>query len=167
MAGESGHVTIDYKAKNVVCNCGNIGCIEAFASGPSTVKRLREKIKKNPGIKTDMIDMVAGRLDELNMEVVGKAAIDGDRLAIETIDEEGRLLGIWLGGMISILDPEVVVIGGGVSFLGKPLFDTIRKTIPTHTINIFASKTPVVRAKLKRDVGIFGAASVILHYSNL
>jgi len=163
MAGEGGHVTVDYKAKDTVCNCGNVGCIEAFASGPSTVRRLREKLRKNPALKTDITDMVAGDLDKLNMEVVGKAAMEGDRLAIETIDELGKLLGIWLGGMISVLDPEVIVIGGGVSFLGRPLFDAIKKTIPSHTINIFASKTPVVPAKLKRDVGIYGAASVILH----
>jgi glucokinase len=160
MAGEGGHVTIDYKSK-YVCNCGNTGCVETLASGPNTVKRLREKLKKKPGLKTTLMDIVNGDPGKLTMAVVGDAARDGDRVALETIEEQGTLIGIWLGSMISLLDPEVIVIGGGVSLLGEMLFKHIRKNIPQRTINIFAKKTPVVQAKLKRDVGILGAASVL------
>ena len=67
-----------------------------------------------------------------------------------------------LAGMITLLDPEAIVIGGGVAKIGKPLFDKIRATIPHHTINLFAKKTPVLAAKLQTNVGIFGAASVFL-----
>ncbi len=162
MAGEGGHVTIKYDAKDAKCNCGNIGCIEALASGPNTVKRLLKKIRENPGIKTSIIDMVDGELDRITMVTLGEAATEGDKLALETIAEQGRLLGIWLGSMISVLDPEIIVIGGGVSMLGDLLFGQIRKSIVSHTINIYAGKTPVVQAKLKRDVGIFGAASVLM-----
>ena len=165
MAGEGGHVTIDYKSK-YVCKCGNIGCIETLASGPNTVKQLREKLKKNPGLKTSLTDMADGDLGNLTMAIVGEAAREGDRVALETIDEQGTLIGIWLGGMISLLDPEVIVIGGGVSLLGDMLLKPIRKSIPARTINIFAKKTPVVQARLKRDVGIVGAASVLLEGKN-
>ncbi|NQT32272.1 MAG: ROK family protein [Candidatus Omnitrophica bacterium] len=167
MAGEGGHMTINYDDKYGKCNCGNIGCIEALASGPYTIKRLRRKLEKNPGLKTNLIDMVDGRLNDLTMIVLSDAADEGDRLALETIAEEGRLIGIWLGSMINVLDPEIIVIGGGVSLMGDVLFKEIRKTIPTHSINIFADKTPVVQARLKRDVGIFGAASVLLKPSEI
>jgi len=162
MAGEGGHVTIDYNAKNAKCNCGNIGCIEALASGPYTVKRLVAKLKKHPETKTNIVDMVDGELDKITMITIGEAAAEGDPLALQTIAEEGKLLGIWLGSMVNVLDPEVIVIGGGVSLIGNVLFKEIRKSMHAHTINIFAKKTPVVPAKLKRDVGIFGAASVLI-----
>jgi len=162
MAGEGGHVTINYKAKHAKCNCGNTGCIEALAAGPYTVKRLVRKLKKNPAIKTNIVDMVDGELDKITMVTIGEAAAEGDSLARETIIEEGKLLGIWLGGMVNVLDPEVIVIGGGVSLIGNLLFKEIKKSMHAHTINIFANKTPVLQAQLKRDVGIFGAASVLI-----
>ena len=162
MAGEGGHATISHSDKGAVCNCGNIGCIEALASGPNTVKRLVKRLKKNPRIKTSIMDMVDGELSRITMVDIGEAAREGDKVALETIKEEGKLLGVWLGSMISVLDPEIIVIGGGVSLLGNLLFREIRSTIPLRTINIFAKKTPVVQAKLKRDVGIFGAASVLM-----
>ena len=165
MAGEGGHVTVNYDGKHSKCNCGNIGCIEALASGPYTVRRLRRKLKKDPSIKTNILDMVDGNLDDITMVTLGQAAREGDSLAIETIHEEARLLGIWLGSMVNLLDPEIIVIGGGVSLLGGLLFKEIRKTILKHTINIFADKTPVVQAKLKRNVGIYGAASILLRRS--
>jgi glucokinase len=162
MAGEGGHVTIKYDETKNVCNCGNIGCIEALASGPNTVKRLIKKLKKNPRLKTSIVDMVDGELDKVTMVDIGEAAMEGDEIAVEAIKEEGKLLGVWLGSMISILDPEVIVIGGGVSLLGNLLFKEIKKEIPSRTINIFAGKTPVLQAKLKRDVGIYGAASIVM-----
>lgn len=162
MAGEGGHVTINYDKKDARCNCGNTGCIEALASGSYTAKRLIKKLKKNPRVKTKMLDMACGVPEEITMVIIAKAASAGDKLALETIAEQGALLGIWLGGMINVLDPEIIVIGGGVSLAGKFLFKEIRRSILAHTINIHAGETPVVRAKLKRNVGIFGAASIFI-----
>lgn len=162
MAGEGGHVTINYDGKHAKCNCGNIGCIEALASGPYTVRRLRRRLKKDPGTKTNILDMVDGDLEKITMVTLGEAAREGDRVAALAIEEEGRLLGIWLGSMINLLDPEIIVIGGGVSLLGNILFKEIKKSTLQHTINIFADTTPVVQAKLKRNVGIFGAASILM-----
>ena len=112
--------------------------------------------------KTSILDMADGELNNITMVIVGEAAREGDRLALEVIKEQSRVLGIWLGSMINLLDPEVIVIGGGVSALGSLMLKDIKQAIPPHCINIFAKKTPVVLAKLKRDVGIFGAASVLL-----
>ncbi|MBD3426784.1 MAG: ROK family protein [Candidatus Omnitrophica bacterium] len=162
MAGEGGHVTINYTDRSAVCNCGNIGCIESLASGPSTVKRLVGKLRKNPRLKTSVVDIAGGELDNITMVDIGEAAREGDKVALEAVKQQGKLLGIWLGSMISVLDPEIIVIGGGVSLLGGMLFREIRSTIPARTINIFSKKTQVVQAKLKRDVGIYGAASILL-----
>ena len=163
MAGEGGHVTIKYDEEKAICNCGNHGCIEALASGSYTSKSLVDKIQKGMvSGSEDIVKACGGKIENLNMEMIGAAAKKGDRLAIDTIEEEGRLIGIWLGGMISVLDPEIIVIGGGVALLGNIFFKAIRKTAPKYTINVFASKTPIVEAELRKDVGIYGAASVIL-----
>lgn len=161
MAGEGGHVTINYDDRAAVCNCGNTGCVEAVASGPGTVKKLTEKLKKEPSIKTRITEIAGGRLEDITMVTVGKAAAENDTLAISTIEDQARIIGIWLGGMISILDPEIIVIGGGVSLLGKVFFDPLKRSAAAHTINTLAENTPIVRAKLKKDVGIYGAASVM------
>jgi len=163
MAGEGGHVTIDHRAEGDMCGCGRAGCIEALASGPHTVRRLKKKLKsKGSGQKTSIIKIAQKTSNIITMKTIAEAAKKKDKLAIEIIREQGYLLGIWLGGMISILDPEIIVIGGGVSMIGELLFKEIRKTAHKHTINIYAQKTPIVRAKLRKQVGVFGAASLFM-----
>ena len=100
--------------------------------------------------------------EEISPKLIQEAARKGDYIAKKILDDTGFYLGVWLGSMISSFDPEAIIIGGGVSFIGKPLFDKIRATIPSHTINSFAAKTPVLPAKLRNNVGIYGAASVFL-----
>ena len=83
------------------------------------------------------------------------------------IEEAGTRLGIWLGGIVRLLAPDIIIIGGGVSQAGEPLFETIRKELPRRTINPFAAETPVVKAALEQDVGIFGAAALVLEGMDL
>ena len=101
-------------------------------------------------------------MDKVTMITVQEAAKKGDTFAKDVIKEQGMLLGIWLGSVINLLDPEIIVIGGGVSMIGRPLFKEIKKSILSHTINVYANKTPVVQANLKTNVGIFGAASLFM-----
>ena len=162
MAGEGGHVTVNFDDKDAVCGCGNTGCIEAIASGPHTVRRLKSKLGKPSRVKTKIIDLVDGDLDAITMRTIAEAAKKKDKLALETIKKQGEVLGIWLGSMINVIDPDIIVIGGGVSMIGELIFREIRKSAHRHTINIFASKTPIVQAKLKKNVGIYGAASVLM-----
>jgi glucokinase len=72
------------------------------------------------------------------------------------------MLAAWLGSVVSLLDPDIVVIGGGMSQIGEPLFERIRREVPRRTINKFAAETPIVPAKLRENCGIIGAATVAL-----
>ena len=72
------------------------------------------------------------------------------------------MIGAWLGGVVSLLDPDVIVVGGGVSRIGRPLFTRLRRIVPQRTINQFAAQTPIVPAALAENVGVLGAASVML-----
>ena len=71
-------------------------------------------------------------------------------------------LSAWLGSLISLLDPDIIVLGGGMTEIGQPLFDRLRRWAPTRTINQFAAETPIVPARFAQNVGILGAASVVL-----
>lgn len=88
--------------------------------------------------------------------------IDPSEMTDELLDEIGIALGAWLGSLVNLLDPEMVVIGGGISRIGEPLFSRIQREMPRRTINWSASPTPIVPAMLQENCGIIGAAAVAL-----
>ncbi len=162
VAGEGGHVSIDYRSP-YRCGCGSLGCIEALAAGPGMARRARVFLEQDHGAASLLRDMCQGHLSRITPQMIEEACAKGDPVAKALVDESGFFLGVWLAGMITVLDPEAIVVGGGVSRIGKPLFDKIRETIPKYTINRqFAAKTPILPAKLQRDVGVFGAAALLL-----
>jgi len=161
IAGEGGHVSVDFRSP-YICGCGTPGCIEALAAGPGMVRRTRVLLEQHHTLPSLLREMTGGHTSRLTPKMIEDAARAGDEVANSIIAETGFLLGAWLGGMISLLDPEAIVIGGGVARIGKPLFSKIRETIPHYTINQFAKKTPVLPAKLQKNVGVFGAASLFL-----
>ncbi len=161
IAGEGGHVSIDYRSP-YHCGCGTYGCIEALAAGPAMARRARVMLEQEHSLPSVLRDLTHGHSEEISPKLIQEAASKGDRVAKTVLEETGFYLGVWLGGMISLFDPDAIVIGGGVSHIGKPLFDKIRATIPSYTINGFAAQTPVLPAKLRNNVGVYGAASVFL-----
>ncbi|MDW8240453.1 MAG: ROK family protein [Acidobacteriota bacterium] len=158
-AGEGGHVTIDHQGR--LCGCGRRGCIEAYASGTALTKRAVERITTS-ATPSKILDLVDGDVSRINPIVIAQATQQGDALAGQLIEETGLYLSIWLGGMLNLLDPDVVIIGGGVSAIGDLLFDTIRAHLPSYTLNPFVANTPIVGAHFKEDVGILGAAALHL-----
>jgi glucokinase len=160
-AAEGGHVTIDHKSP-YICGCGTPGCIEALAAGPAIVRRTVVKLEQEHSTPSLLRERTQNHLSRITPELVQDCAASGDGVAKFIIEETGFFLGVWLASMITLLDPDAIVIGGGVSQIGKPLFDKIRDTIPHYTINRQAKNTPVLPAKLQKDVGIFGSASLFL-----
>jgi glucokinase len=162
IAGEGGHVPIDYRSP-YVCGCGMRGCIEALAAGPGMARRARVLLEQEHARPSLLRQVVNGNTAAITPKLIAEAARRKDSVATTILDETGFYLGVWLGAMVSVLDPEAIVIGGGVAQIGKPLFDRIRKTVPQYTINHDAARTlPILPAKLKTNVGIFGAASLFL-----
>ena len=161
-AGEGGHVAIDPQS-SYRCGCGALGHIEALASGPAMARRARVKLEEEHTTASRLRDLTRGNLSLITPEMIEKAARAGDAASKTLIEETGFYLGVWLAGMITLLDPEAIVMGGGVSQIGKPLFDTIRKTILRYTMNPgLAAHTPLLPAKLEKLVGVLGAASLLL-----
>lgn len=161
-AGEGGHVSIDPQSL-YRCGCGAFGHIEALASGPAMARHARVFLEQEPTTASRLRDLTHGNLSRITPEMIERAARSGDSVAKKVIEDTGFYLGVWLAGMITLLDPEAIVMGGGVSQIGAPLFKTIRKTILRYTLNPgLAANTPLLPARLEKLVGVYGAASLFL-----
>jgi glucokinase len=154
-AAEGGHVTIDYKGPR--CACGKRGCIEALASGPRIAERAREKLAE--GAESAILKH-AGGLEKVQAEHVGAAFREGDTLAREVLGEIAFLLTVWLGNIVDLLEPDVIVVGGGVAGLMSSFFTGMSADLPHWCLNQRAGEIPLVPARYGADAGIAGAASL-------
>jgi glucokinase len=155
-AAEGGHLGIDYNGP--VCNCGKRGCIETLAAGPAIARRARQKLEKNPN--SVLWEMTGGDIQAVSSEMVGRALAVNDPVAKEVMRETLDLLAYWLGSIIDLLEPEAIVIGGGVSSLLAPFLDETRERWRGALINPHPLDIPLVLAHYGEDAGIAGAAAL-------
>jgi glucokinase len=155
-AAEGGHMGID--CNGPVCNCGKRGCIEALAAGPAIARRARQKLSQNP--KSVLWEMADGDIEAVSSEMVGRALAVFDPVAQEVMRETLDLLAYWLGSIIDLLEPDAIVIGGGVSSLLAPHLDEIRERWRGACINPHPLDIPLVLAHYGEDAGIAGAAAL-------
>ena len=156
-AGEGGHVSIDYRGPK--CLCGKPGCIEALASGTAIVRRVRERISE--GRKSAILDFAGGKPEQITGETVAKGLAENDALACEVMLECSEMLALWLSNMLDVLDPDVVVIGGGAAALYSSFFDQIRERAAGLSINPRADEVPVLTARYGTESGIAGGAALV------
>ena len=157
-AGEGGHVSVDYRGP--LCGCGKPGCIEVFASGPAIAKRARTKLSGNGTQGSALLRLANGQSDNVTTEMVGEAYTQGDPVAAETLRETVQLLAVWLGNMIDLLEPDVIIMGGGVTAIIKPFFGEIRDRLPGYCINRRCQEIPLLAACYGADAGIAGGAAL-------
>jgi len=157
-AGEGGHVSIDYSGP--VCKCGKRGCIEVLASGTAIGARARAKVVAEPSRQSGLRDLVHGEVASITSETVAKAHAAGDPMAREILVETIDVLTPWLGNIIDLLDPDVLVIGGGGAAMLRPFFDAIKSGLPHWCVNPGASEIPLVMAHYGADAGIAGGAAL-------
>jgi glucokinase len=155
-AAEGGHMTIDYRGPR--CGCGKLGCIEALASGPAIARRAAEKIAA--GRPSAILDHAQSHLDRITSEMVGHAYLAGDTLAKEILHETAEFLAIWLGNIVDLLEPDVMIIGGGAATMLKPFFEDIRNRLPIWCVNSQCQEIPLVTAHYGADAGIAGGAAL-------
>ncbi len=153
---EAGHLSINFNGPR--CGCGKPGCIEAYASGTAIAARARAKAAEVPS--TRMVEFAGGDTAAITSHEVVKAWRNGDAAATEVLVDTARYLGIWLGGMVDVLEPEVVVIGGGLAELAMEWIDEIRATATKWAINQRCGEIPVLHARYSADAGIAGAAAL-------
>jgi glucokinase len=159
-ATEGGHVTIDYGGAK--CGCGKFGCIEALASGPAIAARARAVLETAGSRGAKLLELAGGSADAIQSEHVALAWRAGDPLASEILAERMDLLVIWLGNIIDLLEPDVIVFGGGIGELASEWFGHIRKKLPAWCIIKRGVEIPLVLARYVADSGIAGAAALCL-----
>ena len=152
-AGEFGHIVVARNGPR--CNCGGIGCLEALASGTAIAKRARREIKRAP--ESLLTKMRANRGADVSAEDVFAAARRGDALAGKIVRDAAEYLGLGIVSVIHLLNPEIIIIGGGMARAGKLLFDPVRRTIAERAQKHLAQNVRIVRAKLGGKAGIYGS----------
>jgi len=155
---EIGHMVVE--PDGPVCNCGGKGHLEAVASGTAIARMALERISQ--GDLSSISHLVRGDLSRVTAETVEKAAEQGDPVAQEVMQKAGTSLGIAIVSLIHIFDPEIVIIGGGVSNSGDLILTPIREVITQRTMPDFRNRTRVVRSSLGDDSVILGAVALAL-----
>jgi glucokinase len=157
-ATEGGHVSIDYQGP--ICGCGKRGCIEAFISGPAIAKRAQAKLEAANIRHSPILDLADGKIAGVTCELVSRANTAGDPLAKATLLETVELLAVYLGNTIDLLEPDVIIVGGGVAAVLQPFFNDLRERIPNWCINSRCREIPLVPAHYGANSGIAGGAAL-------
>ncbi|MCK4905403.1 ROK family protein [bacterium] len=156
-AFEIGHMPICYSGPK--CGCGSLGCIESYVGAKYIVRATQEKLKKQDSL---IKDMVGGDITKITPKIISEAYHKGDKVAEAVWVEVGTYLGAFFSGLVNLLNPQVIIIGGGVAQVGEILFSTIKKVIDERSFSLFAKEVKVVPAKLGKDAGIVAAASLFM-----
>lgn len=163
-AGEGGHMSINFDHRGPRCACGKPGCIEYLAAGPGIATRARRKMESSAiGEGQQMLDLVGGEVSAITGETVEQAWRSGDRLAAEVFEETADLIAIWIGNIVDFLEPDVIVMGGGVGNMLSPWYPRIREHLRSWSVNPRAGEIPLVQARYGPDSGIVGAAALVVH----
>ncbi len=153
LAAEVGHQTLE--AHGVRCNCGNIGCMEAYASGTAIARRAKELVSSGRS------SSLAG-LASITARDVAEAARDGDSLAGEVMREAGFYLGVGIVNLLHLFNPSRIILGGSVTKSWDLFADTMWKTIRSRAQAPYLEGLDIVRAALGDDAGLMGAMALVL-----
>jgi glucokinase len=140
---------------------GHVSSLEKEAAGPALARQARERIAA--GEASLIRDLVAGDLELITGKVVGRAAQQGDRLALSIVQRAGRMVGLGFVSLLHVFNPEIIVVGGGVSNLGELLFAPMRETIEQHAIDrSYWEHLKIRPAELGENVSLIGAAALVV-----
>lgn len=154
-AGEVGHMTIDVNGPR--CGCGNSGCWETLASGTALAREARQRIKE--GASTSILSYSRGKASLVTAQAVHAAALAGDVLAKELVRQTGCYVGVGLANLINIFNPELIVVGGGLSHIGDMLLGPAMEVARERAFKTSFESVRLVSASLGDNAGALGAAA--------
>ncbi len=157
-AAEGGHMSIDYHGP--LCGCGKPGCIEILAAGPAIGRRARAKLASEGNTGSDILRLAKGNIEAVTSEMVGQAYAAGDPVAKEVLQETVDLLALWLSNIVDLLEPDVIILGGGVAAMLTPFFDDIANGLAKYCIISRCREIPLLQAHYGADAGIAGGAAL-------
>lgn len=151
---EIGHMTIEPFSK-YRCNCGNFGDVESLCSGTAISKRAKEAIENGE-------ETILTRMDSITSYEVHQAYLEGDEVAKRILFDAFEYLGIAVANLILAFDPQIIAIGGGVSKIGKLMFDKVRESAKKRCFDFMVDKVKIVPTGLAQDTGVIGALSLAM-----
>lgn len=150
--GEVGHIKVERDGK--LCGCGQEGCWEAYASATGLIREAQSRLTVN---KNNLLyERVKGR--ELEAKDIFDAAKEGDKFSLALVDYEAEYIAFGIGNLLNVLDPEIIVIGGGVALAGEILFNGVNEKLKKYALPSTLEGLRILPAKLGNDAGIIGAA---------
>jgi glucokinase len=150
---EIGHTTL--KKDGPRCNCGNYGCAEVLSSGTAIGKSAKAAVERGE-------DTTLKNYENVSSYEVFKEASNGDKVATEILSEALNYLGICVANIISSFDPEMVILGGGVSMGGKIVFDTVEAVVKQRCFTVLSENTKIRPAALGTEAGVIGAVALAI-----
>lgn len=157
-AGEIGHTVVE--PSGPMCGCGKRGHLEAVASGTAIARIARERLAA--GEPSLLRELAPNAPAEIDARMVCEAAQAGDALAHEIVTQAGRYIGISIASLMMLLNPDRFVLGGGVTQAGDLLFNPMHEAMREYVLHQrYWENTPIVRAELGKDVGLYGAAALV------
>lgn len=157
-AGDVGHIQVS-DDPNVVCRCGKVGCLEALAGGGAIARRAEDAARSG---RSTVLQELLGQKLELTAADVAHAASHGDQVALELFNDAGRRVGAMLATVVNLLNPSLIVIGGGVARFGDGLLAVIRQTVYGRSLPLATRDLVIQRASLGHRGGVIGAASMTI-----
>jgi len=157
-AGEVGHMAI--LPDGPPCNCGSRGCLEVLSSGTAIAREARRRVAA--GEPSLVADLVSDDPAQITAKIVAEAAALGDEIARAVIDRAMGYLGVGMASLVNVFNPELIVIGGGLTNIGEPLFGAVRRGIEERAYPSYAEAVTVLPAELGDEAGVLGAAAVAL-----
>ena len=158
-AGEGGHTTIDFHGPE--CVCGKRGCAEMYISGPAIAREARAQIAQAPGRDPSaMVKLAGGEAANISAETVVKAAAAGDSLARDVLQKTAERMAVWLGNIIDLLEPDAVVIGGGLAETAISLLPEVRKSLRQWACSPGYEQTVIAKAFYGAESALAGAGAL-------
>ncbi|WP_438349992.1 ROK family protein [Paenibacillus sp. FA6] len=154
-AGEIGHMNMYREGRP--CKCGSSGCLGRYVSAVGMVNTCIERL--NGGQRSIIQEWVGQDQSEISAKMISEAYDQGDHLAIEVMHETGRILGYGLSNVINLLNPEVIIVGGGMSAAGDRLLNIVRETTAKHALKLSNQACKIQQAQLGGRAGMIGAAT--------
>jgi glucokinase-like ROK family protein len=159
-AGDIGHISVDKNGP--LCHCGNKGCLEAMAGGAAIAERATTAALE--GKSPVLLGYYERNGGALTAEDLGNAAREGDVPSIEMIRESGQMVGDVLASLVNFYNPDMIVIGGGVSKLGNLLLSSIRQAVLSRSLPLATRDLHIVFSQIGNDAGILGAVNLAMDY---
>ncbi|TFG57604.1 MAG: ROK family protein, partial [Spirochaetales bacterium] len=155
-AGEIGHTIIHVDSERK-CTCGNNGCLMAHSSGIFFPSLFQNKLKEGKKSRIGCIELL-----EVNGRVIAQGLKLDDKICKEIFYESARIIGIGIYNVFQVLNPEAVIIGGGLMNLGQEYIEEIRRTFYSYVREMMFDRMEIIPAELEGNSGLVGAAALLL-----